>query len=362
MILENLHDRRLLKVLGPAARVAVVHAVADVWIRSGSEQQANHLRVATRSGQVERRDFRAPARPAAVDICAVGEQPFHCRQVVALRHEVQRPATRINQFGILVQQVRGRVPIAQRKKRNEVHRSAARRTMSTNGTHELRRYHRADLLHDAPIGLWCTRVHRHRLPRAIHGQWIGAELEQQRDHLLAIPEHGEVQRRPVIFVATLPASEGRRIGRHETAHFVRKVHRDGGENVVPRAATHEKLRNGTMRVVVASVPARCPTDDLELVIVTVPDDITARVSQSPHHVPLTGCRGPVHRVGVVSLLAGVHVQAAAQQEIHGRQVSLARGVVQQRPLVRLRSDVQPVWMFVEQGGQDVHVAILCCVD
>jgi hypothetical protein len=112
----------------------------------------------------------------------------------------------------------------------------------------------------------------------------------------------------------------------------------GGENVVPRAATHEKIRNGLMRGVVTSVPARCPTDYLELVIVTVPDNITACVSQPPHHIQLTGCRGPVHRVGVVSLLAGVHVQAASQQEIHSRQVPSARGVVQQRPFVRLRSD------------------------
>ena len=137
------------------------------------------------------------------------------------------------------------------------------------------------------------------------------------------------------------------------ANLVRKVHRDCGENVVPRAATHEKTRNGAMRGVVASVPARGPTDDLELVIVTVPDDITACVSQAPDHVQVTGCRGPVHRVGVVSLLAGVHVQAASQQEIHSRQVPIAGRVVQQRPLVRLDSDVQPVWMLVEQGGQDV---------
>src|SRR5215203_156559 len=41
VILENLHDRGLLKVLGPAARIAVVQAVADVWIRPGAEKQAN---------------------------------------------------------------------------------------------------------------------------------------------------------------------------------------------------------------------------------------------------------------------------------------------------------------------------------
>ena len=100
--------------------------------------------------------------------------------------------------------------------------------------------------------------------------------------------------------------------------------------MVPRAATHEKIGNGTMRVVVAAVPARGPPDDLELVIVAVPDDVTARVGEPPHHVELPGCRGPVHGTGVVSLLAGVHVQAAPQEEIHRRQVTLARGVVQQR--------------------------------
>ena len=228
-----------------------------------SEQQAHHLRVATRSGQVERRDFRAPARPAAVDICAVGEQPFHRRHVVALRHQVQRPATRIDQCRD--SRGTGAWPCpnrpAQEAQRGPSGRRAADDVRDTALTSS------ADTI--APIFSitrrsvsGARRVHRHRLTRAVNRQWIGAEFEQQRDHLLAIHQHGEVQRRPVVFVATLPAVEGRRVGRHDTAHFVRKVHRDRGEDVVPRAAAHEKIRNGAMRGVVASVPARRPADDL----------------------------------------------------------------------------------------------------
>lgn len=80
----------------------------------------------------------------------------------------------------------------------------------------------------------------------------------------------------------------------------------------PRAATHEKVGDGTMRGVVAFIGAGRPTDHLQLVIVTVPDNVTARVVQPMHDFQVTGCRGPVHRVGVVSLLAGVHVQAAVK--------------------------------------------------
>ena len=126
---------------------------------------------------------------------------------------------------------------------------------------------------------------------------------------------------------------------------------------MPCAATHQELRHGTMRGVVASVPARGPADHLELVVVTLPDDVAACVRQAPHDVQVTGGCGPVHRVGVVALLAGVYVEPPLQQQVHRRQVSLFRRRVQQRPLVRLRARVQPVWVFVEQGGQSDHVAI-----
>ena len=94
--------------------------------------------------------------------------------------------------------------------------------------------------------------------------------------------------------------------------------------MVPRAATDEKLRDGAMRGVVAFVPARCPADHLELVVVTLADDVAARVREPPHDVQVTARRGPMHRVGVVSLLARVHVQAALQQQVHRRKVSLPR--------------------------------------
>ena len=125
--------------------------------------------------------------------------------------------------------------------------------------------------------------------------------------------------------------------------------------MVPRAAADEKVRDGAMRVVVALVPAGCPADDLELVVVTVPDDVTAHIGQPPHHVQVTVRRGPVHGVGVVSLLAGVHVQATPQQQVHGSQVRCRE--VQQRPLVRLRADVQLLRVLVEQRGQGVDVTL-----
>ena len=132
--------------------------------------------------------------------------------------------------------------------------------------------------------------------------------------------------------------------------------------MVPRAAADEKIRDGTMHGVVAAIPAGGPADDLQLVIVTVPDDVTARVGEPPHDVEVTGCRGPVHRVGVVSLLAGVHVEAALQQQVHHRQMSGVRRRVQQRPLVRLRASVQLVRVLVEQRVSVVDVAFPCRVE
>ena len=47
--------------------------------------------------------------------------------------------------------------------------------------------------------------------------------------------------------------------------------------MVPRAATDEKVRDGAMRVIVAFIPARCPADHLQFVIVTVADPVVAVV-------------------------------------------------------------------------------------
>src|SRR5207253_3340991 len=134
------------------------------------------------------------------------------------------------------------------------------------------------------------------------------------------------------------------------------------EDVVPRAATDQKVHNGTMRGIVAAIPATCPTDDFHVVVVTVSDDITAGISQPPHYIDVTAGRGPVHGVGVVSLLAGVHVQAASQQQVHHRQVPVLCCEMQQRPVVRLGARVQLVRMLVQQRGEGANVALTCSVE
>ena len=156
------------------------------------------------------------------------------------------------------------------------------------------------------------RVERDRLAGSIYGQRIGAELQQQRDHLRPVLLHREVQRQSVVLVAAHAAVERRGIGGHDPAHLVGQVHRDGREDVMPRAAADEQIHDGAMRVVVAPVPARRPADDLELVVVAAADDVAAGVGEPAHDVDVARGRGPVHRVGVVALLARVHVEPALQ--------------------------------------------------
>ncbi len=128
---------------------------------------------------------------------------------------------------------------------------------------------------------------------------------------------------------------------------------------MPRAAAHEKIRDGTVRGVIASVPARCPTDDLQLVIVTVPDNVAAGVGQSSHHIQVAGCRRPVDWIGVVALLACVHVQPALEKKIHRSQVTVMRRQVQQRVLVWPVARLQLAGMLVEQRGEPARIAAPC---
>jgi hypothetical protein len=190
---------------------------------------------------------------------------------------------------------------------------------------------------------------------AIHRERIGAELQQQGHDRRPAHSHREMERQLVVLVATHPSVESGGILRHDPADFVRKVHRDRGEDVVPRAATDEKLRDRTMRGVVAPLPACCPTDHLELVVVTLAHDVTARIHEPPHDVQMTARCSPMHRVGVVSVLTRIDIQAASQQQIHRRKVTCRE--VQQRRLIRFRADVQLRRMLVEQGGQRVNLAV-----
>ena len=49
--------------------------------------------------------------------------------------------------------------------------------------------------------------------------------------------------------------------------------------MVPRAAADEEVGDRTMSGVVASVPAGCPADHLQLVLVAAPDDVAAGVGE-----------------------------------------------------------------------------------
>ncbi len=79
--------------------------------------------------------------------------------------------------------------------------------------------------------------------------------------------------------------------------------------MVPRAAAHQFLHHRSVRIVVTSVPAGRPADHFELVIVAVPDDIPAGVSQPAYDRLVPGRRSPVHRCCVIPFLQRVHIQA-----------------------------------------------------
>ena len=81
----------------------------------------------------------------------------------------------------------------------------------------------------------------------------------------------------------------------------------------PRETRSQQLRVGC---VIASVPARCPSDYLERVIVPIADDITARVCEAPH-ASSSRRRGPVY-LEVFSLLARLTKEPAVQ-EVDARQ-------------------------------------------
>src|SRR5207249_7901956 len=105
----------------------------------------------------------------------------------------------------------------------------------------------------------------------------------------------------------------------------------------------EYVDDGPMRIILLVVPAGGPSDDLEVVVVTVADDVTARVDESPNDVHVAGGGRPVQGVRVVAQLARVHVEPAPQQQVHGLEVPVVGRGVQQRPLVRLRP-------YLELGG------------
>ena len=107
----------------------------------------------------------------------------------------------------------------------------------------------------------------------------------------------------------------------DATDLVAEPHRDRREDVVLRAAADEKVGDRAMRVVVAALPTRSPSDDLQLVVVTVADDVAAGVGEAAHDGEIARRRGPVHGVRVVAALARVRIEPAIQEQIHAPSVS-----------------------------------------
>jgi len=125
---------------------------------------------------------------------------------------------------------------------------------------------------------------------------------------------------------------------------------------VPHDVVAFPYRNGTMRLVVTTIPTRRPPDHLQLVIVAVSHDVAAGVGKPAHDVEMSRRAGPVHRVGVVSFLTRVDVESSPQKLVHhGELAGVGRGV-EQRPFVRLLTRSQLVRVRVEKCDQSIDVA------
>src|SRR3569833_4750111 len=127
--------------------------------------------------------------------------------------------------------------------------------------------------------------------------------------------------------------------------------------MMARSAADEEVDDRAMRVVVAAVPATRPADDLELVLVPCPDDVTACIGEHADDVEISSRRGPVHRRGAVAFLQHVGIDAARQQKLYGREAPMSRGDVEQRVRVWLVPYEQGARMGIEQRGERGDVAV-----
>src|SRR5215472_6484834 len=125
---------------------------------------------------------------------------------------------------------------------------------------------------------------------------------------------------------------------------MREVRGNCGEDMVASAAAQEKVRYCAMSGIITPVPTRRPTDDFQLVIVAVTYNITASVGEPLHYVEMTRSSGPMHCVGVVPLLAGVHIEPTLQEKIDDSHVSVLCRRMQESPLVRRDTEMQSLWM------------------
>ncbi len=125
---------------------------------------------------------------------------------------------------------------------------------------------------------------------------------------------------------------------------------------MPRAAGQELVDDSTMGGVVAAVPACCPADHLELVIVALTDDVSTSVGQPSNDIDMTGSGGPVQGAGVVGRLTRIDVEAAREKQIDRVQVPIVSRDMKQRPLVRFIASVKLFRVLVQESAKPGDIA------
>lgn len=138
----------------------------------------------------------------------------------------------------------------------------------------------------------------------------------------------------MVLMATLTLIERRGIGRHDSTHVVRKVHRHRGKEVMTRAAADQKIHHRSMCIVIAAFRAGGPADDAAVVVVAVADHVAAGIDELANHREVALRGHPVQHVRVVTAFAIVHVETELEKQVHGVETPALRRGKEQRFVVR----------------------------
>src|SRR5215813_4331844 len=196
--------------------------------------------------------------------------------------------------------------------------------MPSCSTVEFRQEHGPYSLHHWSIDIACRCVGCYREAGTIPSHGIGSQFQEQCHHCRALLSHSILQRRLMIFIAAHSAVERRSVLGHDTANLIWEVSCNCREDMVPCAATDEKVGHGAMRGVIGSLPSGCPTNHLQLMIIAMTHNVTAGFGQPADHVQMTCCSRPMHGISVVTFFANIDIEAALQQQIYYRQLPAMR--------------------------------------
>ena len=326
----------------------MVLAVFDHRIGAGVSKDANHIGMTAEDRQMERRDVGVPVRPEAVRRRAVIEEPTRDARVATLGREVEYAARWLEQPRIAADETLRGLPVVKRECGEEIERLCPRCALAAFRAPQLGGGHCPNAFHHGAIGIRTHRVCRGRKPVGVGGERIGAELDEERDHRGPAHPNREVERRRMILVPAHPSIQRRGIGGDEPSQLVASVHGDEREDVVPRAMPDERVSDGAMGVVVASLPARRPADHLEAMVVARANDIRSGIDELSHDVAVASRGRPVHRVRVVATLTGVDVESPREEQLDDSRSPVVGGDMQQRPRIGWLRDVQLLRMGVEQ--------------